>query len=1608
MRLSSLKSTLFFVLVTCLVLKLYSKPNVAMLDSSKIFRYVEFLENLDGTSQAPDTDMEFTDMFPYCNSTNTYPSPFIPIEFSALPFSTFCSNNVVNNITNRGTDISYQVISGGDVNIPPTGGATLEGRLAVKGNLTVNKAPAPFRIGESISGTAVVSEPGPFLLVGGNSSGAGRINTGASAFGNYTAKISGTNNLTINGATVQSNAPLSFDIDTLLSQSNSMSDLMADLPTTGTFSAGFVGSNDSLEVFNISGTDLAGTGVLPFSNIAPFATVIINISGETVNYQKSVYNGRKNDPFAVSNSSDVDATVYNVVWNFFEAKTVNIIASPAEGIQGLVLAPLGNVDFRTNLNGRLIAGGNVDLNGFGVEFHNYPFTGDLSKVIETQVIRECIIAEKDVTNTPISTGTTIDVLANDTFEELNTTSVTISAGALNGSGIINPDRTISYTPVAGFQGLDSVKYVLCDTASKQKNCDSAYVVVLVGLEAVDDDVFVESDNLTTFSPLLNDIINPEKTTIDTISGGSNGSIILNPDGTVGYTAFNGFSGRDTVVFVVCDTSTAVPLCDTSIAVIRVLSILPDAIRDNHATTINTTLNVPLLSNDIFADINLLSVSIVTPPIHGSFVQQADLSYDFIPDVGYTGLDSLVYEICDTTILPGVCDRAKVIITIDPEAVNDTLSITSGEEITFFPLLNDTINVFVTTFDTLSGPLNGIISRENGTEITYVPDVDFIGVDTFKYVICDTSELVILCDTALIYINVLPKAPKAVDDICATELNGALTIPVLLNDILENPLKTEVSSVQFISVNGATAGLNLDGTVSYTPQLNFRGLDSIQYVICDTSLSPFLCDSAFAIIMVGPLAVDDSLITASGVPVSSFVLNNDTINPAKTTIDLLSTGSNGGATLNPIINQVSYLPNTGFAGVDTIDVLVCDTSKFPFVCDTSLLIVKVLSPPPVIVNDLVETFKNQGVFVDFIFNDFLPNKGSTKLMSLGTPKFGSLTGTTDSTLTYLPDLNFLGFDSVKYVLCDTLVTPFSCDSGFVVISVIEKPSPIAVLDVSATELNTAVLVAVLDNDLLPDRPNTIVKSVTFVSTSGGSVSVLPDNSVEYIPALDFKGIDTLKYVLCDTIVDPDLSDSAFIVITVGPDAVDDSISVKTGTEISINILDNDTVNVPYTVVNVVSNPNNGVLKDSINGIITYVSNDNFVGYDTITLSICDTSVSPNICDTSLLIIKVIPESFVALDDMYFLGVNSSVVAQTLQNDTLSPVSNLSYDLLTFPNNGSVVLQPDLSLVYTPTNDFEGTDTLTYKVCDTVLLPNICDSARVVFTIKQSPIANVDTLFVNEDEIGTINLVENDIDLGNDTLKLIAVNLVSELQNGTLTFDSTGDVIFEPNDNYFGTILFTSVIEDVNGATDFSNFVIVVAPVNDVPFVLLEPERLTIVNGGNTEKSPNLLLNNLDIENDDLFVKNIVKSQADFIGFTVSDSTISYLPTRDFIGIDTVLYLVCDRGIPEECMVDTLIVTVVPQSDENLFVPEAFSPNNDGINDFFEIVGLENFESNSIKVFNRWGNTVFQEDNYKNKWGGVNNVSLSGRLLPASGYLYVLVLTKASGEEIILKGSVFINR
>ncbi len=127
----------------------------------------------------------------------------------------------------------------------------------------------------------------------------------------------------------------------------------------------------------------------------------------------------------------------------------------------------------------------------------------------------------------------------------------------------------------------------------------------------------------------------------------------------------------------------------------------------------------------------------------------------------------------------------------------------------------------------------------------------------------------------------------------------------------------------------------------------------------------------------------------------------------------------------------------------------------------------------------------------------------------------------------------------------------------------------------------------------------------------------------------------------------------------------------------------------------------------------------------------------------------------------------------------------------------------------------------------------------------------------------------------------------------------------------------------------------------------------------------------------------------------DNTITYTPDEGYCNddqdepLDQFTYEICT---PFDC--ESTTVTVQVKCD-GLIVYNGFSPNGDGINDYFKIEGLEAYDDHKLMVFNRWGNKVFQSEDYRNDWSGFWDT----KRLPNGTYFYVIEL---NGGETWLSG------
>ena len=88
-------------------------------------------------------------------------------------------------------------------------------------------------------------------------------------------------------------------------------------------------------------------------------------------------------------------------------------------------------------------------------------------------------------------------------------------------------------------------------------------------------------------------------------------------------------------------------------------------------------------------------------------------------------------------------------------------------------------------------------------------------------------------------------------------------------------------------------------------------------------------------------------------------------------------------------------------------------------------------------------------------------------------------------------------------------------------------------------------------------------------------------------------------------------------------------------------------------------------------------------------------------------------------------------------------------------------------------------------------------------------------------------------------------------------------------------------------------------------------------------------------------------------------------------------------------------------QQVSIPNTFTPNGDGVNDYWDIKNLDTYPESIIQVFNRYGQVVYQSNGYAKPWDGASN----GTSLPAGTYYYIIDLKNGTPK---LSGWVLIAR
>lgn len=971
----------------------------------------------------------------------------------------------------------------------------------------------------------------------------------------------------------------------------------------------------------------------------------------------------------------------------------------------------------------------------------------------------------DAAKTSTGTAKTVAVLANDTVDPSAVVTIGASNNPAHGTVVVNGDKTVTYTPAAGYAGSDVFTYTVTDKARQTASTTVTMTVVALPI-AVADSYTVKETGGTPLAVLANDT--GDAIGLDAVtSAPAHGTAVITGT-TVTYTPTAGYAGSDTFSYRIKDSLGVTATATVSITV----QPAPIAADDTARTGVGAATSVQVKANDTIAVPASTSLMIGTAPTHGLAVVQGDGTVLYTPVAGYSGPDSFTYTLRDGL---GQSSTATVSVSVIamPTAAADSATLAIDTAADIDALANDLGDALSITGISPAGHGTATITGSGtSTALHYVPAPGYFGTDAFTYTVTDSVGQQ---STATVSITVLAN-PAAIPDQAKTKPNVAVTIAVLANDT-----GVGLSVVSATGASHGTQSVNADGTITYTPNPGYVGMDEFTYTIKD-SLNVTSSATVTVTVQAAPIAVVDSAVTGQGQGAVISVLANDTLPDAAATEVTFSTPAHGSVVANPD-RTLSYTPGAGFTGIDTFTYTLTDDLGQT---STATVTVTVRARPSA-EDDSAKTAVDQPVSISILANDTVPNPAVTTV-TLGAPAHGTVSLGAGNVVTYTPSSAYFGTDAFTYTLTDD-----AGQSSVATVSLAVQAAPVAVADSVKTGQGHTATIAVESNDTVYFPAGTAL--VVTVAPAHGSATVV-GTSVVYQPAAGYVGLDTFTYTLTD---DLGQSSAAQVSVTVqaAPVAVNDTIMTGIDSPVTVPVLANDTVPFPSGTTTSVDQPAHGSVAVNADGSVTYSPAPGYAGADSFTYTLTDDLGQSSTATVSVTVV----DGPVANNDTGQGGVDKPIVVPVLANDQGDGISVTSVGTAMF---GSVTNDGNGSITYMPGNGFSGTDEFSYTVTDSL---GRTATATVTVTVFAA-IALDDVSFTTGQNMSyTFDPIKGDVATGTAQAFALAVPTFAPIHmtgvgapsHGVAILNADGTVTYTPSPGYAGADEFSFSVEDVVGQT-----------------------------------------------------------------------------------------------------------------------------------------------------------------------------------------------------------------
>jgi hypothetical protein len=526
------------------------------------------------------------------------------------------------------------------------------------------------------------------------------------------------------------------------------------------------------------------------------------------------------------------------------------------------------------------------------------------------------------------------LLANDSDADGDPITAQVVSGPAHGTLTMSPSGAFVYTPAANYVGSDSFTYLDSDGLA---NSNVATVTLTINGDppptVANDSYSVTHDtplNVPAWQGILANDTSPSgrPLTPTLVQGPSHGTLTLNPAGSFLYVPNAGFTGTDSLTYIVSDgfQQSYYPATVT----LNVTDTAPSVSTSSSYTVLHdSSLVVPqwqgVLANATDAENDPIIVSLVSGPAHSTLALNSSGSFTYTPNAGFVGSDSFTFRASDG-LLSSWPVTAYINVTDNPPVLNGPLSyqVAHDQVLTVPPWQGVLANASDADGDPItaqlvSGTSHGTLTLSPGGSFVYTPAAGYTGYDSFVVRANDglMNSMPVTVNLTVSHVN--PTAePLAYIYVPGQTLAVAAAEGLLTN--ATDPDGNPLTPVLLSGPSHGTLNFGASGSFTYTPANGFSGIDSFTYQVSDglsssfpatvtleTGSTPLLGNTTFTVVHDRTLTVGpgqpgllQNAVLYNGQPLSVSVVSG----PAHGTLTAAAGGS------------FVYTPNAGFVGTDT--------------------------------------------------------------------------------------------------------------------------------------------------------------------------------------------------------------------------------------------------------------------------------------------------------------------------------------------------------------------------------------------------------------------------------------------------------------------------------------------------------------------------------------------------------------------------------------------------------------------------------------------------------------------------------------------------------------------